>query len=493
MRSLPKVVIVGAGIGGLSTAAHLAKRGFNVTILEKNSQPGGRCGVFSHKGHIFDVGPTLYVMPLVYESELAHLGLHARQALELQQVHPTYHIYFDDGSRFTLTSNMDHLVKQVETFESGSTRSLHAYLEEGKRCYRLAMTHLVQRDFRRITDFLNPRILATIFEIHALQRHYKRMGKFFDDPRLKAAFTFQDMYMGLSPSEAPASFSLLPYTELSHGIWFPRGGMNRIVEVLHNAAVNAGAQLRLNTPVQRIDVKGRRVRGVTLANGEHLPADVIVANADLPYVYQELLPRDGTAESLTHKRYSCSTLSFFWGLKRSFPELQAHMLFLAQNYLEGFDALRKPGLPDEPNLYVHCPSRLDPAMAPSDRETLIGIVPIGHLHTNPHADWSTIQDHARRTIFARLSAIGLHDLQDHIDFEVVYTPETWHTRYNLYKGATHGMSHTLTQMAYMRPHNRHRRYLNLYFVGASTHPGTGVPTVLISARLAAERIVDELD
>lgn len=491
MKGSPIAVIVGAGIGGISAAAHLARRGLDVTILEKNSQAGGRCGVFSRAGHTFDTGPTLFVMPRVYESEFERLGLCAKETLQLQRVDPTYHMYFEGGDRLTLTSNLGQLQEQVESFEHGASRGLREYLDEGKRCYDLAMARLVQQDFRSFTDFFRPKILSAIVETNALRRHYHRMSRFFDDPRLKAAFTFQDMYMGLSPSEAPAIFSLLPYSELAHGIWFPRGGMHRIVEVLLDAALQAGAQLRVSTPVQRIDVDGARACGVTLANGEHLPADVVVANADLPYVYQELLPASRAADGLSRKRYSCSTISFFWGLKRRFPDLHAHMLFLSRDYLGGFEALRGPGLPQKPSLYVHTPARLDPGMSPPGRETLIGVVPIGHLQSNPDADWSELTDRARQAVFDWLSDIGLSGLREAIDFEVATTPAAWRERYNLYKGATHGLSHTLTQMAYMRPHNRHRRYPNLYFAGASTHPGTGVPTVLVSGRLAAERIADD--
>jgi phytoene desaturase len=268
--------------------------------------------------------------------------------------------------------------------------------------------------------------------------------------------------------------------------------MHRIVEVLLDAALQAGAHLRVSAPVQRIDVDGVRAQGVTLADGEHLPADVVVANADLPYVYQELLPPNAAADKLARKRYSCSTISFFWGLKRTFPELHAHMLFLSRDYLGGFESLREPGLPQKPSLYVHVPGRLDPSMSVPGRETLIGVVPIGHLQSNPHADWSAMTDRARVAVFDWLSDVGHSGLHDNIDFEVAYTPASWRERYNLYKGATHGLSHTLTQMAYLRPRNRHAQYSNLYFAGASTHPGTGVPTVLISGRLAAERIVDDL-
>ena len=486
------VIVIGAGVGGLGTAAHLAQRGFDVTVLEKNARPGGRCDRFEREGHFFDAGPTLVVMPRLYESEFNHLGLSAHEALDLQRVDPTYHLYFEGGSQLALTSDLKWLGEQIERFERGSSAGLLAYLAEGGRHYDLALERLVLRDFRRPSDFFNLRNLPLLFQVKALSRHYQHMGAYFGDPRLKAAFTFQDMYMGLSPFEAPSTFSLMSYSELAHGVWYPRGGMYRIVETLLNRAVEFGARVHMDAPVARIDTTKGRVVGVTLENGERLKADVIVANADLPYVYDQLLPQDGVVERLDRKRYSCSTLSFFWGLDREITGLEPHMLFLAEDYRGGFQALQGGELPERPSLYVHAPTRLDASLAPAGCDNLIGIVPVGNLDVHPDEDWQAVRRQAREAIFERLASIGIDTIRNHIKFEVCYTPCSWRKRYNLFKGATHGLSHTLTQMAYMRPHNRHAHYRNLYFAGASTHPGTGVPTVLVSARLAAERIMDDL-
>ena len=323
--------------------------------------------------------------------------------------------------------------------------------------------------------------------------HYRNMASYFDNPRLKSAFTFQDVYMGLSPFEAPATFSMMPYTELAHGVWYPRGGMHRIGDALMDIALQAGVEFEMRAPIERIEVEGGQARGVVLEDGRRVTADVVIANADLPYVYQNLLPQDGMAEQMKHKRYSCSVISFFWGIDKQYPELEPHTLFLADDYAANFDSIiDKLTVPDTPSLYIHAPARLDPTMAPPGEDTLIGIVPVGHMDETGEQDWVRIRDEARQAIFRRLEKLGVTDLEAHIKFETNYTPLSWQQRYNLAKGATHGLSHTVMQLAYMRPHNRHPRYHNLYFTGASTHPGTGVPSALISARLAAERICDDL-
>ena len=487
------VIVVGAGIGGITAATHLANYGLRVTVVEKNARPGGRCDRFCREGHHFDTGPTLLVMPLLYEAEFRALGSSLRERLDLQRVDPTYHLVFDNGRQLALTSDLESLHEQLEAIEPGSFQGLLRYLGEGERHYRLGMDKLVNRDFRKASDFFSFQNLALLFRLKPLIKHYHNMSAYFDDPRLKTAFTFQDVYMGLSPFEAPATFSLMPYSELAHGVWYPKGGMYRVVESLVTLARAAGVEFIFGAAVERIDVSSTRARGVLLADGRHLDADVVVANADLPYVYQNLMPQDGMGKALSRKRFSCSVISFFWGVDKTYEVLGPHTLFLADDYRENFESItRDLGLPANPSLYVHAPARLDPLMSPFGEDTLTAIIPVGHISENREQDWSALRDAAREHVFRRLRTLSITDLEAHIKFEVTYTPLSWRKRYNLVKGSTHGLSHTLTQLAYFRPSNRHARYQNLYFVGASTHPGTGMPTAMVSGRLVAERIMDEL-
>ncbi len=490
--TMQSVIVIGAGVGGIAAAAHLARRGVHVTVLEKNASPGGRCNRFSRDGHQFDTGPTLFVMPLLYESEFEALGASLHERLDLQRVDPTYHLVFDDGSILALTSDLKQMQEQLEAIEQGSFDGFLRYVEEGHRHYHLSLERLVNRDFRRVSDLFNLRNLPLVFQAKPLLSHYGHMAAYFDDPRLKAAFTFQDGYMGLSPFEAPATFSLLPYAELAQGVWYPRGGMYRVVEALVDIAAEAGVEFVYNAAVARIETNGTAVRGVVLADGQHLAADAILANADLPYVYRALLPPDGLADRLAHKRFSYSTVSFFWAVDRRYEALGPHTLFLADDYRASFEGLAEDRtLPQNPNLYIHAPARIDPSMAPPGQDTLIAIVPVGHLSATGDQDWAAIRERARHEVFRRLATLGIHDLEAHLKFEESYTPLSWQARYNLMKGATHGLYHNLTQMAYFRPDHQHPRYHNLYFVGASTRPGTGIPTALVSARLAVSRMLEQ--
>jgi phytoene desaturase len=492
MMKSKSVVIIGAGVGGICAAIHLAKRGYHVTVFEKNPHPGGRCDWIEREGHHFDTGPTLMVMSKIYEAEFAALGTPMTDLLDLKQVDPSYRLVFDDGSQLALTSDKQSLRDQLESIQPGAYQGFIRYHAEGERHYRLAMEKLVNRDFRKFTDFFNLSNIPLVFQVKALVNHYANMSAYFDNPRLKAAFSFQDVYMGLSPFEAPATFSLMPYTELEHGVWYPKGGMYSIVEALMQLAQAAGVEFAFDTTVEQIVVADDRVSLLEVEHDQQVRADVYLANADLPYVYQELLPRDYRAERIGRKHFSCSVISFFWGVDKPYPMLGPHTLFLADDYRQNFRSIiQQLDLPANPSLYIHAPARLDASMAPAGEDTLIAIVPVGHLSENGEQDWDALTDEARKHVLRRLHTLGITDLESHIEFETTFTPLSWKKRYNLMKGSTHGLSHNLTQLAYLRPANRHPRYRNLYFVGASTHPGTGLPTAMISGRLVSQRICDE--
>ena len=488
----PSVVVIGSGIGGTTAAIHLARAGHRVTVVEKNAGPGGRCGQFVERGHRFDTGPTLFVMPLLYEAEFGAMGASLHDRLDLRRLDRNYRLVFDDASTLDLTTDMGSMRSQLEAIEPGSFAALERYLAEGRRHYGLVLDQLVNRQFRRASDLLRLQLVRVALRAKPLVNHYRHMGSYFDAPRLKSAFTFQDLYTGLSPFEAPATFSMLPFSELEHGVWYPTGGMYSIVEALMELAHDAGVEFRFGASVSRIETDARRATGVAFADGSRLGADVVLANADLPYVYEHLLPHDRTTRALSRKQFSSSAISFFWGVDKRYDQIGAHTLFLADDYRENFETIgRDLGLPDNPSLYLHAPSRLDPSMAPPGQDTLTAVVPVGHLSADGGQDWDGMVVRAREQVFRRLRAAGVADLPEHITFERSLTPVSWRDLHNLTRGSTHGLSHRLTQMAYLRPSNRHRRFGNLYFVGASTHPGTGVPIAMVSGRLAADRIAAE--
>jgi phytoene desaturase len=493
MTSRSTVLIIGAGLGGIATAARLARQGYRVTILEQNARPGGRCDQLVRDGHRFDLGPTLFLMPEVFAETYAALGAQLDEQLDLRRIDPTYRVRFDDGVSLSLTSDLNSLQAQLEAIEPGAFGGLLRYLDEGRVNYHTSLERFVGRNFYTPAQYFSPTNLPLLFKLKALVKHYHNIGHYFDDPHLKAAFTFQNMYLGLSPYDAPATYSLLQYTELAGGVWYPLGGLYRVVENLASIATSLGVRFEYNTPVKQIEVDGQRATGVILSDGSRRTADVIVANADLPYVYRQLLPDRAEADRLEKLKYTCSAIMFYWATDRVYPQLDTHNVFLSGDYRDSFDRIfHDHTLPDQPSFYVHAPARVDPDAAPAGQDTLFVLVPVGHVDDHAVQDWDALTAQARSFVIRRLAELGVDDLEQHLKYEVTYTPRDWLNIYNLAKGAAFGLSHNFWQVGYLRPHNRHARYRNLYFVGSSTHPGAGLPMALLSARLTTERILKEI-
>jgi phytoene desaturase len=488
----PTALVIGAGLGGIATAGRLARNGFQVTVLEKNEHPGGRCDRLFIDGHHFDTGPTLFLMPEIYAQTFTDLGERMEDHLELLRIDPTYRISFDDGFSISMTSDLHVMYDQLETMEKGAFGRFLDYIRQAEGYYYLTLSEIIERNFIHFLEYFNPKNLHLLFKLNVLTKHMTQASKYFKDHRLQAALTFQDMYLGISPFDAPATYSLLQYSELAEGVWLPKGGMYRVIEVITQIVERLGVELIYNAPVDKIDIKGEKATGVTLVDGRQFTADIVVANADLPYVYNALLPDDGTSRRLARKQHSFSALTFLWGLDKPFTQFEAHSLFLPNDCQRGFDQIFNDlTLPDHPIIYVHAPTRVDPLLAPSGQDSLIVILPVGHIDEDNPQDWDALLNRARQDVFQRFEEIGVFDLKEHIKFEQTFTPKDWKNRYNLTKGSPHGLSYIIKQVGYLRPHNRHKRYHNLYFVGASTHPGTGLPMVLISARLTTERILQD--
>jgi phytoene desaturase (3,4-didehydrolycopene-forming) len=548
----------GAGVGGVSTAARLAKAGFKVTVLEKNAFTGGRCSLIHHEGHRFDQGPSLLLLPRLFHLTFEELGTSLEaEGVELLKCDPNYNIWFGDGERVLLSSDLATMKQEIEKWEGkdGYERYL-AFLQESHKHYELSVSHVLLRNFETLASMLRWSFLQHLLALHPFESIWTRASKYFWTERLRRVFTFGSMYMGMSPFDAPGTYSLLQYTELAEGVWYPVGGFHRVVEALVEVGKRFGVEYRLATGVEAIllDNDGARAKGVRLENGEVLEADIVVNNSDLVYAYNELLPKSSYAEALNERPGSCSSISFYWALSEKVPALQPHNIFLADDYRESFDSIfKKQLIPDEPSFYVNVPSRIDPTAAPPTGDSIVVLVPVGHLveksqtngqttspkNTNgpsissaspsnqtgitPTAtqDWPAMIALARTTILRTIKARTGVDLAPLIAHELTNAPLSWRDRFSLDKGAILGLSHSFFNVLSFRPSTRARRphwldgklgagvleriasvvvdvgrgkakdVRGLYMVGASAHPGTGVPIVLAGGRLVAQQILED--
>lgn len=493
MTGTGTALIIGAGIGGITTSIFLAKSGYSVDVYEMNSTPGGRCGKIVRDGHRFDLGATMMLMPDVYRDVFSSLGLTLEKELSVKPLDDIYSLYFDDGSRLDFTTDRKRMEEQLEKIEKGSFARAEKYVTTGFTLYKTAFEKLIGRNFARFFDFFTLKNALLLIKLKTYIGHSRYTARFFRSQHLQMAYTFQNIYVGQSPFSSPALFSMIPSAELTEGSLFPEGGMYRVASKLIEVAEKHGVRFHFRKPVTRINVEGRKVTGVLFRDGGEAKADVIVANADLPYVYRRLLPPGRKSRRLDRMKYSCSALVIHWGLDKQYPQIGHHSTFLSDDFRAGLDKIfRDKSMGDDPCFYIHAPVRSDPSAAPPGCDTFSVAVGVGHLDPKHPQDWEHLTDTARKVVFKKLKRIGITDIEDHIKFEITVPPSEWEESLNISRGSVFGsLAHNIFQMGYFRPHNRDGRYKNLYFTGGSTHPGNGIPMVLLSARLVSERIISE--
>ncbi|HXT35184.1 MAG TPA: phytoene desaturase family protein [Chloroflexota bacterium] len=490
-----RAIVIGAGLGGLATAARLQHHGYQVTVLEKNEGPGGRCDRFAAAGYTIDTGPTILLMVDVLREVFQAVGRDIHAYLDLVRLPFNYRVQFGDGTILDVSGDDAAMRGQLEAIEPGAGRAYSRFLEDAAYKYNVARRRFTDRAYRNWAEFLSPLNLYYFAGTRALVPMERFVGRYFRDPRLRLAFSFQTMYLGLSPRDAPAIYSLLPYTELHDGIWFPMGGMYTIPLALARLVEDLGGEPRYNSPVAEVLTRGGRAVGVRLAGGEELAADLVVCNADLPQSYATLVPDSARApfseKRLDRLRYGSSAFMLYLGADKIYAHLFHHNVFLSSDPDANFsDIFRRRRLSDDPSFYIHCPARTDPSLAPPGGDALYVLVPVPHLGSG--MDWSVEGPRFREQVLDRVAELAAPGIREHLVVERMVTPADWANHYALRHGATFGLAHDFFQVGMMRPANKAKAVDRLYFVGAGTVPGGGVPMVLIGARLVAERVAQEV-
>jgi phytoene desaturase (3,4-didehydrolycopene-forming) len=511
----PSVVIIGAGVGGLSTACRLSQTGLydSITVVEKNQYLGGRCSLLHHPdGFRFDQGPSLLLMPEIFKANLHDMAI-PDDAWEFLACDPHYDIYYaskdpnvSHAEKVTMWDDDARLKPELERVEPGSWAGYLGFLKESSVHYAISVSQVLATPMRSFSDMVRLDFAVALPKLHLFSSVYTRASRYFKSDVLRRAFSFQSMYLGMSPLAAPGTYSLLAFTECAHGVWYPRGGFGHLFGLIEAKAKANGVTFLYGTAVSRIEKspdyeRTKRVSGVVLDNGASLEADLVVVNADLVYAYQHLLPPTPYGASLADEKQGCGAFVFHFGMKRKMSELNAHSIFLADEYEASFDDIFEKGdIPKEPSFYVHIPSRVDASAAPPGCDAVTVLVPIGLKHAtfatlgDKKAYVKNVEAKARQAILSRLDKLvtsaGAKDtFSANIKFEVVHDPLWWENEFNLAKGSILGLSHGIFQVLSFRPKmHEPSLFKNVFFVGASTHPGTGVPIVLQSAKLASEMV-----
>src|SRR5215212_4300300 len=485
-------------MGGLAAAIRLRVMGFEVEVFEKNEQPGGRIGRLSEGGFTFDTGPTLLLMTDVYRDLFAFAGRNLDEEVDLIPLDPNYRVHFGDGDSISVSSSLPALIPELERIEPGVTPRFYRFMEDSCYKYRLGRKEFVERDFEKAGDFFGVRNLRLLLKTKALSNYYRSVSRYFKTEKLRQTFSFQTMYLGLSPFKAPAVYALLPYTELAEdGLHYPREGMYELVEAMSRLALELGVKINLNSPVEEIVADEDGVRGLRV-NGLKIGADTVLVNADLPYAYRKLLPSSAGGDFRWRLRkrekllYTASAFMLYLGLHRKLDHMLHHNVYLSARYKENFEQIfDERRLPEDPSFYTNVPSRTNQDAAPEGMEALYVRVPTPHLSEN--VDWSREGAPFKELVYDLLEKkAGIKDIRQHVVYEKIKTPLDWLVDYNLEEGAAFGIGHGIFQVGYFRPPMNSKTFRNVYFVGASTRPGTGVPLVTIGANLAADRIGRDL-
>ncbi len=484
-------VIIGAGIGGLATSIFLSKNGYKVEIFEKNSGAGGRCGQIIRDGHRFDLGATMLMMPGIYREVFDSLGINLFDRKEIKPLDDLYKIYFDNNDVITFSMDESKMKAEHDRIEPGSFEKSRKYITRGYEIFRLGIDKLIARNFTNIFQFANFKNIILLIRLKTYISNYSYVKKFFRNEHLRMAYTFQNIYVGQSPFNSPALFSMVPAAEITEGSFFPDGGMYKIVEILLNEAIGKGVKVHYNMPVAKIKTAGNKAGSILFKDGSETAADIIVANADLPYVYRELLPDKGKSRKIDKMNYSASAISIHMGIDKQYPQLGHHSVFLSDDFRAGLDKIfKEKSVSKTPSFYLHAPAKTDPSAAPPGHDSLSFVIGAGHVDKKYNQDWDLLKKQSRDAVIERLKQFGMTDIEEHIKFELVHTPQSWESACNITRGSVFGsLAHNMMQMGYFRPHNRHGKYKNLYFAGGSTHPGNGIPNVLLSAKLVSERIM----
>jgi phytoene desaturase len=492
-----RIVVIGSGFGGLAAAIRLAARGHQVTIAEKRDQPGGRAYVYRQDGFVFDGGPTVITAPWLITELFALTGRRAEDYLTLVPVDPFYRIFFaDTEAHFDYTGNPERMRAAIAAFSThpGDVAGYDAFVRHSERIFAKGFTELATQPFLRVADML--KIVPDLARLRSYRTVYGLVSRYVQDERLRQVLSFHPLLVGGNPFQTTSIYALIHHLEREWGVWFAMGGTGAIVAALTRLFGELGGTLLLEAEVVEIVTAGRAATGVRLRDGRELPADVVVCNADVAESYRSLLPtavrRKYSDRRLARMRFSMSLVVIYFGTDRTYrsdgPDAPAHhTIILGPRYKALLnDIFNRKVLADDFSLYLHMPTLTDPALAPPGCEAFYVLAPVPHL--GGATDWAAAARPYRDKIMALLEERFLPDLSRHIVTERMIDPRHFRDVLNSYRGSAFSFEPVLTQSAYFRPHNRSEEIANLYFVGAGTHPGAGLPGVLCSAKIAADLI-----
>ncbi|GLI55008.1 phytoene desaturase [Propionigenium maris DSM 9537] len=491
------IIVIGAGPGGLSTAMLLAHRGYNVRVFEKQGYIGGRNSQIKLGDYSFDMGPTFFLMKEILEEIFTETGRNLEDYVDLIEINPMYRLKFGEGKTFYpwSASEKERMIEEIERVFPGESGGYLEYLRREEEKFQRLIPCL-QIPYSNLADLFKLNFIKALPYLDAHKSLYTSLGRYFKEDLLRLSFTFQAKYIGMSPWEAPGTFSIISYLEHKMGIYHVKGGLNRLSHAMAEAVVEDGGSIEVDCPVREILFEGRKAVGVELADGRRIEGDHVIMNADFAMGMKKLIPdalKDKYSDTnLQKKKYSCSTFMLYLGLDKVYEDLPHHNIIFAKNYRENIaDITERKIISEDFSFYVQNASVSDPTLAPEGRSALYVLVPVPNNKSS--IDWER-EKHSYRDMVMRAleNEGGFEGISESIEEERIITPADWEKEMDVYLGATFNLGHQVSQMLILRPHNKLEGYENLYIVGGGTHPGSGLPTIYESGRITANLIHREV-
>ncbi len=492
-KQLRHAVIVGAGPGGLAAAMLLAKSGVKVTIVEKRDRVGGRTSSWEQDGFKFDVGPTFFLYPRVLKEIFAASGYDLDREVPMTRLDPQYRLVFGAGGELLATPDVARMEQAIAAISPEDAVRFHKFLHRNRNKLEKFLPFL-QSPFESWRDLAKPSMMKLLPLLAPWKSLDSDLQVHFKDERIRLGFSFQSKYLGMSPFRCPSLFSILSFLEYEHGVFHPTGGCGAVTKAMARICREMGVEILLNEPVERVLVEKGKAIGVKTAH-HSLPADAVVVNADFAGAMKRMVPNHlrnkWTDERLAKKQYSCSTFMMYLGIDGRYDDVSHHTIYLADNYRENLrDIEERHRLSDNPSFYVQNAGVTDSTLAPGGKSTLYVLLPV--THESGKVEWAKETPRYRQLALQQLEKIGITDVERRIRTEKVLTPDGWTSEFDLYKGATFSMAHSLSQMLHLRPHNRFEDIGQMYLVGGGTHPGSGLPVIFESARITSRLLLEDM-
>lgn len=491
VSTAPKALVIGSGFGGLAAAVRLAGKGYQVTILEQLDGPGGRAYTYRQDGFVFDAGPTLLTAPHIFEEVWEAVGAKMSDDIDIRPCNPFYSIRFDDGDVFTCSGDHEQMRAEVERISPGDVAGFDRYLKMSEEIYDIAFEKLGTQPFHSLTFTLAN--MADLIKLGGFWSVHQKVSQYVKHPKLRIAFSFHPLFIGGNPFSTTAFYCLIAHLERTFGVHYAVGGTGALVQGLIKLLERHGGQIRYSSPVKAILSEGGRATGVELASGEKLAADIVVSNVDPATTYGKLMPghkrKRWTDQKIARADYSMSLFVWYFGTNRKYEDIDHHSILLGPRY-KGLlkDIFGRKRITKDFSLYLHRPTAHDASLAPEGCDTFYALSPVPNLDSQ--TDWEVFSEDYRTRVEKRLEETVMPGLSDHIVTSRILSPQDFQDRYGSYKGAAFAMEPKLFQSAYFRPHNRSEELQGLYMVGAGTHPGAGVPSVFLSAKIVADMVPD---